>query len=143
MPTDFTPITSLAGGALIGLSAVLLMLLVGRIAGATGILAGLLFPADAQDRAWRAAMIAGMVTAPFLLFAMGNPAPAIIVEASTPLVAVGGVIVGVGVTLGAGCTSGHGICGLARFSPRSLAAVLTFMAVAVATVYINRHILAA
>ena len=143
MPTDFTPYASLAGGALIGLAAVLLMMVVGRIAGATGILAGLLFPTDARDWRWRAAMIAGMVVSPLLLVALGSKAPEIVVEASTPLIAIGGVIVGVGVTLGSGCTSGHGVCGLARFSPRSLAAVLTFMATAAATVYVSRHLMGA
>ncbi|MGI9409301.1 MAG: YeeE/YedE family protein [Hyphomicrobiaceae bacterium] len=143
MPTDFTPYASLAGGALIGLAAVLLMMLVGRIAGATGILAGLLFPSDARDWLWRAAMIAGMVTSPVLLVALGSKTPEIVVEAPTPLIAIGGLIVGVGVTLGSGCTSGHGVCGLARFSPRSLAAVLTFMATAAATVYVSRHIMGA
>lgn len=143
MPTDFTPIASLAGGALIGSAAVLLMMTVGRIAGATGILAGLLFPADARDWTWRVAMIGGMVTAPFLLQSLGYTAIEITVEASTALVAIGGIIVGIGVTLGAGCTSGHGVCGLARLSPRSLVAVLTFMATATATVYISRHIVGA
>ena len=143
MPTDFTPIMSLAGGALIGLAAVLLMMTVGRIAGATGILAGLLFPADIRDWTWRAAMITGMVAAPFLLQALGYSAIEITVEASTAVIAIGGVVVGVGVTLGAGCTSGHGVCGLARLSPRSLVAVLTFMATAAATVYVGRHIVGA
>lgn len=143
MPTDFTPILSLAGGSLIGLAAVLLMMTVGRIAGATGILAGMLFPAELRDWTWRAAMIAGMVAAPLLLQSFGYGAIEVAVAAPAVLVAIGGVIVGIGVTLGAGCTSGHGVCGLARLSPRSLVAVLTFMATAAATVFVARHIVGA
>ena len=141
METTFTPFASLAGGILIGLAAVLLMLTLGRIAGATGIVSGLFFPADRQDWSWRAAMLAGMISAPALMMLITGEMPAIQVPVSSSMVAVGGVIVGIGVVLGSGCTSGHGVCGLARLSPRSLAAVLTFMATTALTVFVVRHVL--
>lgn len=137
--TEFTPWLSLAGGTLIGLSAVLLMALHGRIAGMTGILAGVL-PPLAADWAWRAAFLAGAVAAPALIAVLSgwsipfeSPTPA-------PWLAIGGFIVGVGVYFGSGCTSGHGVCGMARLSPRSIVATLTFMASTAATVYIVRHV---
>ncbi len=138
MTTEFTPITSLAGGVLIGAAAVLLMLFHGRIAGATGILSGLLF---GPDRGWRAAFIAGMATAPLLMMAATGRMPDIQVPVSTLALAAGGFIVGVGVTFGGGCTSGHGVCGLARLSRRSIAATLMFMASAGLTVFIVRHVI--
>ena len=140
--TAFTPLASLGGGLLIGLSAVLLMALLGRIMGATGILGGLLAPASGADFAWRAAMLAGMVTAPVLLGALGAPA-GIDVPVSTPMLVGGGLLVGFGATLGSGCTSGHGVCGLARLSPRSAAATATFMGAAVLTVFVVRHVIGA
>ena len=143
MITAFTPVASLAGGVLIGLAAVLLMLSLGRIAGTTGILMGMFFPADLEDWSWRAAMIAGMVSAPALIYLMTGSMPALAVPSSNTALAVGGAIVGIGVVLGSGCTSGHGVCGLARLSPRSLAATLTFMATTAATVYVIRHVLGA
>lgn len=139
METTFTPVASLLGGVLIGTAAVLLMALHGRIAGATGILAGALLPSDATDRSWRIAMIAGMVTAPALALLFTGRMPAIQVPVSTLALIMGGLIVGIGVTLGSGCTSGHGVCGMARLSPRSIAATLTFMITTFATVYIIRH----
>lgn len=141
METVFTPTTSLAGGVLIGISAVLLMLMHGRIAGATGVLAGALLPASMADWSWRIAMIAGMVTAPTLVFLASGAMPTIQVPVSTHSLIIGGLIVGVGVTLGSGCTSGHGVCGMARLSPRSIVATLTFMIMTFATVYFVRHIL--
>lgn len=141
MATTFTPLASLAGGILIGLAAVLLMMVHGRIAGATGILAGALLPANIADWSWRVAMIAGMVAAPMSVFLVSGAMPAIHVPVSTTALIVGGLIVGVGVTLGSGCTSGHGVCGMARLSKRSLVATLTFMATTFATVYIIRHVL--
>lgn len=141
MATTFTPMASLAGGMLIGTAAVLLMLFLGRIAGATGILAGIFFPANRDDWSWRAAMVAGMLAAPAAFFALTSQAPQIDVPVSALSLAVGGVIVGIGVTLGSGCTSGHGVCGLARLSVRSLVAVLTFMAATGITVYVARHVL--
>ncbi|MDD2869323.1 YeeE/YedE family protein [Neomegalonema sp.] len=135
--TEFTPLESLAGGALIGLAVVLLMALHGRIAGLSGILAGVLPPA-ASDWPWRAAFLAGAVAAPVLLGLFWTP------DFSSPTprawLIPGGVLVGIGVFFGSGCTSGHGICGNARLSVRSIAATLTFMATAGLTVYLVRHV---
>jgi len=139
--TEFTPFASLFGGALIGLSAVLLMLALGRIMGATGILAGFINPASADEWRWRAAVIAGMVCAPLIYYAATGAMPTIDVPVSTPLMLAGGFIVGIGVTLGAGCTSGHGVCGIARLSSRSITATLTFMVATAATVFIIRHVI--
>lgn len=139
--TEFTPLASLAGGALIGLAAVLLMTVHGRIMGATGILTGAFLPTGPGDRSWRIAILAGMVSAPLLWrFAIGGW-PVIDVPVPTAALALGGLLVGVGVTLGGGCTSGHGICGLARLSPRSAVATVTFMAACFATVFIVRHVM--
>lgn len=139
--TEFTPLQSLAGGMLIGLAATLLMLLNGRIAGITGILAGLLPPAGVQERAWRAAFLAGMVASPLLVVGLFR-VPITYQTVTTPLgMLVSGLIVGIGVTFGSGCTSGHGICGLSRFSVRSLMAVLVFMGSTAVTVYAMRHVL--
>ncbi len=139
--TAFTPLASLAGGAMIGLAAVLLMATLGRIAGVTGILTGAALPASLADFGWRAAMLAGMVAAPLAyLFLTGSPV-AIDVPVSTGMLVVGGLLVGIGVTFASGCTSGHGVCGLARLSPRSLAATLTFMATTAATVFVVRHVI--
>jgi uncharacterized membrane protein YedE/YeeE len=137
--TDFTPIQSLTGGILIGLSAVLLMALHGRVAGMTGILSGVI-PPVATDWPWRAAFLAGAVVAPVIYLAAGGVIP-FGVPVTTGALVLGGLLVGVGVHFGNGCPSGHGICGLARFSPRSLAAVLTFMLTAFATVFIIRHVI--
>lgn len=139
--TDFTPLQSLAGGILIGASAVLLMFLQGRIMGATGILSGLMTGETPGDKGWRAAMIAGMITGPLLVLAASGQMPVVDVPVSLPLILVGGFIVGIGVTFGSGCTSGHGVCGMARLSKRSIAATATFMLVCFATVYVIRHVL--
>lgn len=138
METEFTPWLSLAGGVLIGLSATLLMAMNGRIAGMTGILTGII-PPFSIDWAWRIAFLAGAIVAPVIyLFAGGKIAYA--VPVSLPLLTLGGLIVGVGVYYGAGCTSGHGVCGMARLSPRSIAATATFMIATAVTVYVVRHI---
>jgi uncharacterized membrane protein YedE/YeeE len=137
--TDFTPIQSLIGGALIGLSAVLLMALHGRVAGMTGILTGVI-PPVASDWRWRAAFLAGAIIAPVIYLAAGGIIP-FEVPVSTGALIFGGLLVGIGVHFGNGCPSGHGICGLARFSPRSLAAVVTFMLTAFATVFVVRHMI--
>lgn len=137
--TDFTPIQSLAGGMLIGLSAVFLMALHGRVAGMTGILTGVIPPA-ASDWRWRVAFLAGAIVAPVIWLAAGGVIP-FDVPVSTAALAIGGLLVGVGVHFGNGCPSGHGVCGLARFSPRSLAAVVTFMLTAFATVFVVRHVI--
>ena len=141
MATTFTPFASLTGGIMIGVAAVLLMLALGRIAGTTGILTGLFFPADAEDWGWRAAIVAGMVSAPGLMFLLTGQMPELNVPVSNASLAIGGVIVGFGVVLGSGCTSGHGVCGLARLSSRSLVATLTFMVTTALTVYVVRHVL--
>jgi uncharacterized protein len=136
---NFTPIPSLIGGALIGLSAVILFALNGRIAGISGIV-GRLLSGPADDRAWRIAFLAGLVAGPLVAGAF-NAAFAPRIETSLVALVAAGLLVGVGTQLGNGCTSGHGICGLARFSPRSLVATLTFMAVAIATVFVTRHVI--
>jgi uncharacterized protein len=141
MVTAFTPWTSLGGGALIGLSAVLLMALHGRILGATGILGGLLRFGDAADWWLRAALLAGMVAAPALIVTATGYRPALDIPVSTTAIILGGLIVGVGVSYGGGCTSGHGVCGNARLSRRSMVATATFMAAAFATVYVTRHVM--
>jgi uncharacterized membrane protein YedE/YeeE len=137
--TEFTPFQSLLGGVLIGLSAVLLMALHGRVAGMTGILTGVI-PPPAADWPWRAAFLVGAIVAPVIYLAAGGTIP-FEVRVSTGALIFGGLLVGVGVHFGNGCPSGHGICGLARFSPRSLAAVLTFMATAFITVFVIRHVI--
>lgn len=137
--TEFTPFQSLIGGVLIGLSAVLLMALHGRAAGMTGILTGIIPPA-ASDWSWRAAFLAGAIVAPVLYLAAGGVIP-FEVPVSTGALILGGLLVGIGVHFGNGCPSGHGICGLARFSRRSLAAVLTFMLTAFVTVFVVRHVI--
>lgn len=139
--TAFTPWQSLGGGVLIGLASVLLMLAVGRIMGATGVLAGIFAPASVADFSWRVALLLGMVTGPSVYLLVTGGMPEITVPASMPMLLLGGFIVGVGVTFGSGCTSGHGVCGMARLSPRSIAATLTFMATTAATVFVIRHVI--
>jgi uncharacterized membrane protein YedE/YeeE len=131
---------ALAGGVLIGLSAVLLMLTLGRIAGVAGIIGGL-FSAGSGDAGWRLAFVGGLIAGPFAATLFGAPLPQIGIDASVPVVLVAGLLVGFGARLGNGCTSGHGICGLARLSPRSLAATLTFMTVGATAVFVARHVL--
>jgi len=138
--TVFTPFQSLGGGALIGLAAVLLMLGLGRIFGATGILSGLVFFENREELSWRAALVVGMILAPALLFVITGSVPALTIPVSPAMIVIGGVIVGLGASLGSGCTSGHGVCGLSRFSVRSLVAVPTFMATATITVFLIRHV---
>ncbi|MCP8885169.1 YeeE/YedE family protein [Devosia sp. XJ19-1] len=138
--TEFTPLMSLLGGTLIGLSAVLLMAFNGRIAGMTGILTGLLPPVS-SDWPWRAAFIAGAIVAPMLILAASSQAISFESPVPAPWIAISGLIAGVGVYFGSGCTSGHGVCGMARLSPRSLAATVIFMATATITVFVVRHVL--
>jgi uncharacterized membrane protein YedE/YeeE len=138
--TEFTPLLSFLGGTLIGLSAVLLMAFHGRIAGMTGILTGLLPPLE-SDWAWRAAFIAGAIVAPLLLVVLTGAPVAFESSVPTPWLIIGGLIVGVGVYFGSGCTSGHGVCGIARLSPRSIVATATFMLTAIATVFLIRHVM--
>lgn len=143
METVFTPWASLGGGVLIGVASTLLMLFVGRVMGATGVLAGLFQPSSGHNLAWRAALLAGMVTGPAVVWLLSGDMPDVEVPVSTAALVIGGLIVGVGVTFGSGCTSGHGVCGMARLSPRSIVATLTFMAVTFATVFVIRHVIGA
>jgi uncharacterized protein len=138
--THFTPWPALAGGLLIGLAAAAFVLVNGRIAGISGILGGLLRPAPG-DVAWRIAFLAGLVAAP-LAYALFAPLPAVRIDAGAGTLAATGLLVGLGTRYGSGCTSGHGVCGLARLSPRSLVATVSFMAAGFATVFVLRHVLA-
>jgi uncharacterized membrane protein YedE/YeeE len=136
MTPSFTPLASAAGGALIGAAALLLWLTLGRIAGISGIIAGAVGP----DRAWRLAFLAGLIGAPLAWVALAG-APALDIAAGPVTLIFAGLLVGFGTRLGSGCTSGHGVCGLARLSPRSLAATGLFMATAAAVVFLLRHVL--
>jgi len=142
--TGFTPLSAAIGGALIGLSAVLLMALNGRIAGISGIVAGIMAPIRGEGRAelsWRLAFVAGLILAP-LLVSIAN-GELVTVSAPHPawMMALGGLLVGYGTRLGSGCTSGHGVCGIARLSKRSFVATAMFMATAIVTVFILHHLL--
>jgi uncharacterized membrane protein YedE/YeeE len=136
---SFTPWTAAAGGLLIGLAAALLVLFNGRIAGISGIVGGLLRPVRGE-LGWRAAFVAGLVGAPLAWRAFAA-LPRLHVAASMPVLIAAGLLVGLGTRYGSGCTSGHGVCGLSRGSPRSLAATVAFMAAGFATVFIVRHLL--
>ena len=136
----FAPLASGVGGALIGLSAALLIVFAGRVAGISGVVAGLL-GWTRGDIAWRLAFLAGLAAAP-LLYALAAPLPSVRVDAGTPALLAAGLLVGIGTRYGAGCTSGHGVCGLSRLSPRSLVATLAFMFAGFVTVFVIRHILA-
>ena len=137
----FTPWHAAAGGIAIGLAAAIFVLFNGRIAGISGILGGLLRPARG-DIGWRIAFIVGLVSAPLVYAAFANlPRPEI--DAGYGTLVAAGLLVGVGTRYGSGCTSGHGVCGIGRLSPRSIAATVTFMAAAVATVFVARHVLGA
>lgn len=136
----FTPLPALAGGVLIGAAAALLVLLAGRIAGISGVLGGLLRPRRG-DLGWRIAFVAGLIGAP-LAYALVATLPVPRIEASNAVLAAAGLLVGVGTRYASGCTSGHGVCGLSRFSMRSLVATLAFMGAGFATVFVARHALA-
>jgi uncharacterized membrane protein YedE/YeeE len=138
---NFTPWASLAGGVLLGVASALFILLNGRVLGISGIVGGLLRP-RAGDTTWRLAFLAGMLAAP-LVYGLLAPAGFVQpprIDAGYGLVAIAGLLVGVGTLYGAGCTSGHGVCGLSRLSPRSLVATLSFMAAGFAIVFIVRHL---
>jgi len=136
---QFTPLASLAGGMLIGLAAAIFILFNGRIAGISGIAGGLLRPRRG-DVAWRLVFLAGLLASP-LLYRLFQPLPSVQIAAGTPGLMVAGLLVGLGVRYGAGCTSGHGVCGLSRGSIRSLAATIAFMVAGFVTVYLLRHAL--
>lgn len=135
----FTPWSSLAGGALIGVADAMFALLNGRIAGISGVLGGLLRPIKG-DVGWRIAFMVGLVSAP-LLYLLVAEVPYAQIDAGYAALVLAGLLVGIGTRYGSGCTSGHGVCGLSRFSARSLAATASFMGAGFLTVYINRHLL--
>jgi uncharacterized membrane protein YedE/YeeE len=137
--TTFTPWSALAGGAIIGIAAAVFALFNGRVAGISGIAGGLLRPSW-PDAAWRAAFLAGLILAPIVYRLFAGP-PNLTIDANYPTLVVAGILVGIGTRYGSGCTSGHGVCGLSRLSPRSLVATLAFMAAGFATVFATRHIL--
>lgn len=137
---NFTPFSALGGGLLIGLSAAMMLLLNGRIAGISGILGGALQPRT-NGFGWRLAFLAGLIAAAPLMALTGFALPAVSVDAALPVVVVAGLLVGFGTRLGSGCTSGHGVCGIGRGSGRSIVATLTFMATAAATVFVARHVI--
>ena len=136
--TNFTPVSAAIGGALIGLAAVLLTLFTGRIAGISGIFGGC-FSLGAGDKGWRIAFIAGLILAPLAGGLVGFPLAAPEMPASYVVIVAAGLLVGFGTRLGGGCTSGHGICGIARLSPRSIVATAIFMVTAVLVVALTRH----
>jgi uncharacterized membrane protein YedE/YeeE len=136
---NFTPWTSLAGGLMIGLASALFLLFNGRIAGISGIVGGLLRPVRG-DVAWRIAFVVGIVSAP-LLFRAFRQVPDTEIAAGYPMLVIAGLLVGIGTRYGSGCTSGHGVCGLSRRSPRSLVATVAFMFAGFATVFVARHLL--
>lgn len=138
--THFTPWASLSGGVLLGIAAALFVLLSGRVLGISGILGGLLTPRRG-DVGWRVAFMAGLLAAP-LAWRFFAPLPTARIEAGWPLLVIAGLLVGWGTRYGSGCTSGHGVCGLARLSPRSLMATAAFMATGFATVFVARHLIA-
>ena len=136
----FTPWAALAGGILLGLASAIFILWNGRILGISGIVGGLLRP-KAGDAGWRISFVLGMLAAPLLYMLVAGPVPATI-DAGWGTVVLAGLLVGVGTRYGSGCTSGHGVCGLSRLSPRSLAATLSFMGAGFAIVFLARHVLA-
>lgn len=138
---NFTPISAAIGGALIGLAAAMLWLGIGRIAGVSGILGNVWAPgAKPSDRVWRLAFLAGLVAAPGLWHLAGGPLPSLTLPSSPVPIVAAGLLVGIGTRLGGGCTSGHGVCGLARLSRRSIVATALFMGTAIVTVFVTRHI---
>ena len=136
---SFTPWTALAGGAVIGVAAAILLLFNGRIAGITGIAGDLIKPKQG-DIAWRLAFIFGLIVSP-LIWQLFSPLPRIQIDASNLLLAIAGLVVGISTHYSSGCTSGHGVCGIARLSPRSIIATLAYMATGFATVYVVRHLI--
>jgi uncharacterized protein len=138
---NFTPVSAAIGGALIGLAAVLLMLSTGRIAGVSGILGGCLDWGTSNDKGWRLAFIGGLILAPLSGGLAGFPVPVPEMPASWIVIVAAGLLVGFGTRLGGGCTSGHGVCGIARLSMRSIVATGIFMGVAIVVVALTRHVL--
>lgn len=139
--TEFTPISAGIGGALIGLAAVLMMATTGRIAGVSGFVSRLLPPYEDNQLLVRLAFVAGIVAAPLVFGLASGASIETTVTSNMGLLLPGGLLVGIGAVIGGGCTSGHGVCGIARLSPRSLAATAVFMSTALVTVYLSRHLL--
>jgi uncharacterized membrane protein YedE/YeeE len=140
--TSFAPVPGLIGGVLIGLSAVILMLAIGRVAGISGIVSNAMVATGSTDRPWRLAFILGLPLGAILVTAFGlKDWSNVTFPATMTTTAIAGLLVGIGTTLGSGCTSGHGICGLSRLSRRSIVATVTFMASGAATVFIVRHLI--
>ena len=137
---NFTPWASLAGGILLGLASAMFILVNGRILGISGIIGGLLRP-KSSDVGWRLSFVLGMLVAPLLYLLLAGPV-AVRIDAGWVTLVIAGLLVGVGTRFGSGCTSGHGVCGLSRLSPRSLMATLAFMGAGFVTVYLMRHLLA-
>jgi uncharacterized membrane protein YedE/YeeE len=135
----FTPYAALLGGSLIGLSACLLLLATGRIAGISGIVAGLLVPTP-DGKLWRALFVAGLVAGCLATRMAAPDGTEVVMIASAPSLAIAGLLVGFGTRVANGCTSGHGVCGIARLSPRSIAATITFMVSGALTVFVVRHV---
>jgi uncharacterized protein len=140
MMENFTPVSGLVGGLLIGLAAVLLLLLNGRISGISGIVGGLLVR-NSPETGWRVAFVAGLLLGALAYVLATGEAALVRMQASLPVLVAAGLLVGFGTRLGSGCTSGHGICGIARLSKRSIAATATFFGVAILTVFLTRHAL--
>jgi uncharacterized membrane protein YedE/YeeE len=139
---NFTPVSGLVGGMLIGSAASLFLFLNGRVAGISGILGGS-FKASAHDLVWRIAFLLGIVLGPLVVAALGGTLPDVTPEVSLPVLLVAGLLVGFGTQLGNGCTSGHGVCGIARGSPRSIVATVVFFAGAAFAVFVMRHVIGA
>jgi uncharacterized membrane protein YedE/YeeE len=137
---SFTPIPSLLGGMILGIAAALYVLLHGRILGISGIISGLLHP-TLTDSAWRLSLVFGLISAPFLAALFFGIIPVIEIDASWLVIVIAGLLVGFGAQYGSGCTSGHGICGLSRLSPRSLVATLAFMCAGFVMVFVIRHLI--
>ena len=136
---QFTPWVALAGGVLIGLASIAFALLLGRIAGISGIIGGLLRPQEG-DFGWRIAFLGGLLAAP-VTYSLATALPMLQIDAGVPVLAAAGLLVGIGTRYGSGCTSGHGVCGLSRFSPRSMVATLAFMAAGFISVFLVRHVI--
>jgi len=139
---SFTPIPSLFGGIILGIAAALYVLLHGRILGISGIVSGLLHP-KATDTAWRLSLVLGLISAPFLATLFLGIFPIVEIDSSWLAIVIAGVLVGFGAQYGSGCTSGHGICGLSRLSPRSLIATVAFMSAGFVIVFVIRHLIGA
>lgn len=137
---NFTPFSGLVGGLLIGLAAALLLLLNGRISGISGIVGGLLAP-KSSDASWRVVFVVGLLLGAFIYMLATDGTVPVTMQASVPVLVAAGLLVGFGTRLGSGCTSGHGVCGIARLSKRSIVATSVFFGVAMLTVFLTRHVI--